>query len=291
MSKIRFTKTTAPATPPTNTSSVYVDTIDDHLKRKKDDGSVIDYDLGNPESIEDIVAVMIIPGNAIDTIYNDPAGQLTISVDEADIDHGALSGLGDNDHTQYLLRDGTSPMTGALNMGTNAISNASTYNSVTVETHAARHLPSGADPITTATAITIGTANSTGTANSLARSDHGHSHGAQTDPAQHAIATVSANGFMLSADKIKLDGISGTRIIKSGTVTGATFVGAPRIATVTFSTAFPNTNYSILIMGANSRAWSFQTKLAGSFVINSNANGALAGEVTWTCISYGESVE
>jgi hypothetical protein len=38
-------------------------------------------------------------------------------------DHGALSGLADDDHTQYLLVDGTRAMTGALDMGTAAITN------------------------------------------------------------------------------------------------------------------------------------------------------------------------
>ncbi len=108
---------------------------------------------------------------------------------------------------------------------------------------------------------------------------------------QHANATTSVSGFMSAADKTKLDGIGGARIIKSGSVAAGSFTGAPRTATVTFGTAFPNTNYSIHVTGANSRSWSFQSKAAGSFVINSNANGALSGEVTWTCISYGETVE
>lgn len=40
------------------------------------------------------------------------------------IDHGALAGLGDDDHTQYLLVDGTRAMSGALDMGSNDIDNA-----------------------------------------------------------------------------------------------------------------------------------------------------------------------
>jgi hypothetical protein len=39
------------------------------------------------------------------------------------IDHGNLAGLGDDDHTQYLLVDGTRAMSGALDMGSNAIQN------------------------------------------------------------------------------------------------------------------------------------------------------------------------
>ncbi len=38
-------------------------------------------------------------------------------------DHGNLTGLGDDDHTQYLLGSGTRAMTGNLNLGNNAITN------------------------------------------------------------------------------------------------------------------------------------------------------------------------
>jgi hypothetical protein len=41
-------------------------------------------------------------------------------------DHGALTGLADDDHTQYLLVAGTRAMTGALNMGTNNITSVGT---------------------------------------------------------------------------------------------------------------------------------------------------------------------
>ena len=109
-------------------------------------------------------------------------------------------------------------------------------NGVAPEAHASRHLPTGADPLTTATAITLtpNLANATGTANSLSRSDHAHnvpsgsvvqigtsnfdgaaasfalsdhvhSHGAQTSGTLHAAATTSVNGFMSAADKTKLD--------------------------------------------------------------------------------------
>lgn len=90
-------------------------------------------------------------------------------------DHGALSGLGDDDHTQYLLTNGSRAMNGALNMGSNNITSAGTVNGVTVQTHgAARHLPNGADPLTTATPVAIGSALAIGTANSFARADHVH---------------------------------------------------------------------------------------------------------------------
>lgn len=49
-------------------------------------------------------------------------------------------------------------------------------NGVSVQAHASRHLPSGADPLTTAAAITLdaNSTNTVGTNNSLSRSDHTH---------------------------------------------------------------------------------------------------------------------
>lgn len=43
-----------------------------------------------------------------------------------EVDHGGLVGLGDDDHTQYLLANGTRAMSGALDMGQNPIGNIST---------------------------------------------------------------------------------------------------------------------------------------------------------------------
>lgn len=53
----------------------------------------------------------------------------------------------------------------------------------------------------------IGSVNAEGTAISLARSDHVHSHGSQAGGSTHAAVTTSINGFMLSTDKVKLDGV------------------------------------------------------------------------------------
>ncbi len=54
----------------------------------------------------------------------------------------------------------------------------------------------------------VALAGSTGVATTIARSDHTHAHGAQTDGALHAVATGSVAGFLSTTDKTKLDGIS-----------------------------------------------------------------------------------
>lgn len=57
---------------------------------------------------------------------------------------------------------------------------------------------------TSGSTVSVGTANSPGTSESVARIDHGHDHGAQTDPTQHALATEAAAGFLAPAEKTLL---------------------------------------------------------------------------------------
>jgi len=77
-------------------------------------------------------------------------------------------------------------------------------------------------------------------------------------------------------------------IVKNNAVTGGSFTGNPKKYTVTFSSAFPNTNYSVTITGEDSRTWTIESKLAGSFIINSNSNTTLSNTVYWQAINYGE---
>lgn len=57
-------------------------------------------------------------------IILDAGGKLDGSFfDQTDIDHGSISGLGDDDHTQYILVDGTRAFTGDQSMGSNKITN------------------------------------------------------------------------------------------------------------------------------------------------------------------------
>lgn len=126
-------------------------------------------------------------------------------------DHGNLLGLGDDDHLQYLLVNGTRAMSGNLNMGTNDITNVDLVDGVDVSAHASRHSPNGVDPIATDTPVDIGIANSAGTANSVSKSDHVHAHGDQPGGTLHDVATTSVAGFMSSADKTKLDGLNPNR--------------------------------------------------------------------------------
>lgn len=84
-------------------------------------------------------------------------------------DHGALTGLADDDHTQYLLADGTRQLTGNM-----SVAGGVTIDGVDISGHASRHLPGGSDALSTATPVAIGTSLSEGSSSSYARSDHVH---------------------------------------------------------------------------------------------------------------------
>lgn len=76
---------------------------------------------------------------------------------------------------------------------------------------------------------------------------------------------------------------------KAGTVAPGSFSGNPKKHTVTFGTAFPSSSYSITITGSDGRTFTWESKVAGGFVINTNAGAVLTGNVDWVAISIGES--
>jgi|GEM_PF-3424475 len=138
-------------------------------------------------------------------------------------DHGALTGLTHDDHAQYLLVSGARAMGGALNMGGYAISSVGLVDGVDVSGHAARHLPGGADALTTGTPVTLGAALAPGDATSLARSNHVHTHGDQLGGSLHAMATDLAAGFLSAAGFTAIDDASTHVAIVSGNPHGTSF--------------------------------------------------------------------
>lgn len=120
-------------------------------------------------------------------------------------DHGALTGLADDDHSQYLLASGSRSMSGDLNMGTQNITNVGNVDGVDVSAHAGRHLPGGADALSVATPVAIGTANAEGDSANFVRGNHVHDHGAQTSGTLHAAASTTVAGFLSAAGKTHLD--------------------------------------------------------------------------------------
>lgn len=112
-----------------------------------------------------------------------------------------------------------------------------------IYTHAARHLPSGADPIATGTPVDIGAANAPGVANSLVRSDHVHrglrSIASNADPQRFGdIKLLNGSGVTVTDDGFGNYTIAATA---AGTVTniatGTGLTGGPITTTGTLSLA------------------------------------------------------
>lgn len=76
--------------------------------------------------------------------------------------------------------------------------------------------------------------------------------------------------------------------IKAGTVSNTSFTGNPKTYQVTFSTPYSN-NYSISITGSDARTFTYESKTVNGFIINTNSNTSLTGDVDWQTIRNGES--
>lgn len=101
--------------------------------------------------------------------------------------------------------------------------------------------------------------------------------------------TYSAN----TLTSTRVDGTTSTATIglrtKSGVVSGTSFTGSPKKYTVTFTNAYPNTNYAINITGGVNRTFTYESKSTTGFVINANANTDFTENVDWMTIGIGES--
>lgn len=58
------------------------------------------------EAVQDVLGALLADSATIDVTYNDAGNAESITVNPAGVDHGALGGLTDDDHTQYLLASG-----------------------------------------------------------------------------------------------------------------------------------------------------------------------------------------
>ncbi|HSK71889.1 MAG TPA: hypothetical protein VK892_09360, partial [Pyrinomonadaceae bacterium] len=117
-----------------NTSApIALDDLTDVTVPSPDEGQILIFKGGewiaeNPAPSE---PVSIALDDLTDVVAPSPAegqtlifrGNEWVSEIPAAIDHGSLNGLGDDDHPQYLLTDGSRAMAGSLNMGGNRVRN------------------------------------------------------------------------------------------------------------------------------------------------------------------------
>ncbi len=192
------------------------------------------------------------------------------------IDHGNLIGNGDDDHTQYHRTDGARAMTGALDMGTNAITNVGLVDGVDVGDHKARHIRGGADEMDgDVLDIDYVPANYT------------------RDVSAPQVTNVEELTAHLKGLDVALLAAGGGLATKAGKVLNAAFTGNPKKATVTFAGAFADANYSPSVISestGSSFAPTVESITASSFVINLQANN-ITGLVAarWTAIEEGET--
>jgi len=154
-------------------------------------------------------------------------------------------------------------MGGNLNMGSSDITNVGLVGGIVPSGHSSRHLPNGADAITTAapttnlatnstndagvqnslsrsdhshafdlgTPTTVGTVNSAGSATTFVRSDHVHAHGNQLGGSLHSGADNDTTGFLTSGsfvsftNKVNSSGDTMTGTLNAPVLSGTTISG------------------------------------------------------------------
>ena len=228
--------------------------------------------------------------------------------------HGNLLGLLEDDHTQYLLTNGSRAMSGVLDMGGSNITNVGTVGGASVSDHKLRHLPNGSDPLATAAPLAAldGTStNATGTANSFSRSDHSHTINE---------ATITVAGLLSATDKVKLNNTSGTNtgdqtsvignagtataLQTSRTINGISFDGTSNItipASTTYSYVAKTSTYTLTAsdylvdctsgtftlnlptaVGISGKVYVIKNSGNGVITLDGNASETIDGALTFT---------
>jgi hypothetical protein len=103
--------------------------------------------------LDDAVLVSNTTGAGTVTVSDDGLGNVTISGSSSTPDHGALTGLSDDDHTQYIRVDGTRAFTGNQSLGGKNLTNANLISAVpdaqvTITGSAVKLVSSGTSGIT-----------------------------------------------------------------------------------------------------------------------------------------------
>jgi len=77
--------------------------------------------------------------------------------------------------------------------------------------------------------------------------------------------------------------VTSSTTAKSGIVSNTTWTGSPLNYQVSFTSAFPNTNYSVTVTGGDARVWTIESVTVNGFIINSNSNTGLLYPTYWIC--------
>jgi len=75
--------------------------------------------------------------------------------------------------------------------------------------------------------------------------------------------------------------VTSSTTTKSGIVSNSILTGTPLNYQVVFTSAFPNTNYSVTVTGGDARVWTVESVTVNGFIINSNSNTGLLYPTYW----------
>jgi len=75
--------------------------------------------------------------------------------------------------------------------------------------------------------------------------------------------------------------VTSSTTAKSGIVSNTTWTGTPLNYQVSFTSAFPSTNYSVTVTGGDARSWTVESVTVNGFIINSNSNTGLLYPTYW----------
>ena len=75
--------------------------------------------------------------------------------------------------------------------------------------------------------------------------------------------------------------VTSSTTAKSGIVSNTTWTGTPLNYQVSFTSAFPSSNYSVTVTGGDARVWTVESVTVNGFIINSNSNTGLLYPTYW----------
>jgi len=75
--------------------------------------------------------------------------------------------------------------------------------------------------------------------------------------------------------------VTSSTTAKSGIVSNSTWTGTPLNYQVSFTSAFPSSNYSVTVTGGDARVWTVESVTVNGFIINSNSNTGLLYPTYW----------
>jgi hypothetical protein len=249
------------------------------------------------DSIVLIASLIVQEGNSTYMSIKDerPILGFKSSGTSASASHGNLLGLESDDHPQYLLGDGSRNMGGALNMGGNSITNVNLVDGINISAHASRHLPNGADALTTgtATSLSLTSTNTEGIANAFSRADHTHAISIAT-ASSTTTGLLSSTNWTTFNNKLGLSGgtMSGSLNMGSNTITNASSVNGVVVETHAtrhlpngadaLTTAAPTTTLTLSTTNATGTANSFSRSDHTHAITIANATASVAGLLSST---------